>query len=448
MANLGDLFKDLGAKDGGAVQKTADGIGASLGIVADASGAVGGGVALLQAFGVLSSDDDEIKDMLNQIQQQLNQIQTELQQLKAQATASDKLQRMRDVDNGINPAVGVFEQLPAILSSTPLPTTDFKLTQIQTCVDAVLFFSDFDEKWQVVQSDMPYYSDSWNGTLAPSQTSDNLVFNYTYTLPQFMRAIYILITTIAALEPKSMSSYNDVFNKCINRLQTVLQTVETSGIVASRLPPTQEWTGWRIYNDDGSMLMYPYGAVEIYSGASLMRSYQNDFFDFENVDLAGFGPSMNNFMELLQLRITKEKKALFSQLSFPAVEQAITQLQQLAGQSAAAIAPYETWPFDEVTSLLNLTLAAPPRPTPPVIGSEPAGLEPALRNFLQHTPPYMPFPVFNDEREPGSGTHGPNPTMMHAAVKLPTTSLYTFLTGVSLREVADAGVIAHPTGSA
>ncbi len=102
-------------------------------------------------------------------------------------------------------------------------------------MESVLFFTDYDDKWQAVKADLPYYSDGWSGTLAPQADADGLVFNYTYTLPQFLRAVYILLTAIRALEPKSLPKYTDVFTKCVNRLAAVHQTI-TSGIVGTRMP--------------------------------------------------------------------------------------------------------------------------------------------------------------------------------------------------------------------
>src|SRR5690242_19479983 len=60
---------------------------------------------------------------------------------------------------------------------------DFKLTQIKTCLDAVLFFTDYEDKWKAVAAGLPSYSDTWSGNPAPRPDGDGLVFNCTYTLP-------------------------------------------------------------------------------------------------------------------------------------------------------------------------------------------------------------------------------------------------------------------------
>src|SRR5262249_5006256 len=158
----------------------------------------------------------------------------QLGQLEGQVAGSDKLQRMRDIDQGINPALAVAEQLPAMLSASPPPSQEFKLAQIQTCVGAVLFFSDYDDKWQVVRADFPFLFDPFSGWFPPplntAQPGD-LVFNYTYTLPQFLRSIDILLTTIRVLAPSSLGSYADVFARALRRLESVHQTVMQTGIM-------------------------------------------------------------------------------------------------------------------------------------------------------------------------------------------------------------------------
>jgi hypothetical protein len=413
MSNLSDLYNEIFTSNSTAVKYA----GNILGTLADVGGAVGLGLQIISA---LTSKDDELAGVLSAIQTDFGQLQAEL---KGEFAASDKLQRMRDVDQGINPAVGVFEQLPAMLAAAPPPTSDFRLAQIQTCVDAVLFFSDFDDKWQSVQADLPYYSDSWDGELAPPAGADGLVFNYTYTLPQFLRSVYILLTTIGALQPETLPKYKDVLTKCLNRLESVHQTIVTSGIVGTKLPPTSGWLGWQTRDaNTGALIEYPYGAVEIYSGASLVTSYKDEFFNFDDVDVKGLGPTVDNFMKLLELRITRQMKTLSTQLALPVGWQVINQLRKLTGQSVSATPLYEDWTFAEVVSILGLTL--PPPDQSPVVSNEPKGFEAAVKKFLLDTPPYVAFPL----RSPDF----PGGRAMHAAIPLPSGSLYTFLTGVSL----------------
>lgn len=352
-------------------------------------------------------------------------------QLQSQIAAGDKLARMRHIDAGINPAVAVFEQLPAILSSQPPVSQDFKLTQINSCLNSVLFFADYDDKWQAVAAGLPYYSDSWSGNLSPVAESSGLVFNYTYTLPQFLRAISYFVATVQALDSASMGQYAAVFNKCISRLQSIHDTVVGSGIVGTRIPsgpgtdPIIWMKDWEVPDTgSGQSVQYPYGAVEIYSAANNIISYGNylDWFDPEPEAPSRYpSPFTGNFFELIHLRVIRKMKELYVPIGMPAVRGAIQTIQKLAGQPVADQMPYESWSFDEVISLLHLTLS----PAAPGGGiqspwEEPPGLEEALAEFLRYTPPWGPPLETGEPMKPPP---------------LPSGSLCTYLTGVSLTPV-------------
>jgi hypothetical protein len=426
MSNLSDLIDAIEKSHSDAVNLTGD----ILGTLADASGALGFVQLTVDFIEGLTSQDLSLQNLLSAIQAGFSQLQ-------GQISASDKLQRMRDVDQGINLAVGVFEQLPAILAASPPPSEDFKLTQIQTCVDAALFFADYDDKWQAVQADLPYYSDPWTGRMAPQAQGDGLVFNYTYTLPQALRSIYILLAAIGALAPKSLPYYADVLTRCLNRLESVHQTIVTSGIVGMRQPNIYEvgtfdttdamsfTSNWLIETDVLHPVYYPYGAVEIYSGANNLRSYAGDYFPYWEVDLTTWwSVNANNFLTLLNFRVVRQMKALYVQIGMPAVWNVMNQLRKIVGQPQSADIIYSAWPFSLVESLLGLSLPPPSRKFPvyfPTPWTEPPGLENALRTFLLYTPPYEAYP-----------------NMPTPPVALPAGSLYTFLTGVSLQPVLEA----------
>ncbi len=434
MSNISELKDIIDKGDASALTTT----GAIFGTLADISGGIGFVQLAIGAIEGLISQDDSL-------QQILGTIQAAFTELQAQISASDKLQRMRDVDQGINPAMAVFEQLPAILAAEPPPSQDFKLTQIQTCIEAVLFFADYEDKWQAVKTDLRYYSDSWSGDMSPQAGEDGLVFDYVYTLPQFLRAIYILLTAIGALEPTSLQYYSDVLERCLSRLESVHQTIVTSGIVPMKTPrpldigmitvePIPSFTSnWLIDTDRLNPFYYPYGAVEVYSGSYILRSYATDAFNYWGADLSTWWlPNANNFMTLLDFRQIKKMKELYTQIGMPTVYNVTNQLRQLLGQPPQAQPIYSAWSFAEVESLLGLTL--PPLSwrslAARLLGLEPQGLEAALRSFLELTPPYVSFFVF--------GTNSDDPTFVADSqtvallpIPLPSGSLYTFLTGVS-----------------
>jgi hypothetical protein len=404
-------------------------------MLADFSGTIG----LVQFIIGLNKHDDQLKPVLNAIQ-------AGFKQLEDQIAASDKLQRMRDVDQGINPAVGVFEQLPAILTSTPPASQDFKLQQIQICQDAVLFFTEYDDKWQAVWADLPYYSDFWSGKLAPQPGGDGLVLNYTYTLSQFLRAIYIFLTAVRALAPASIIEYQDVLNRCLARLESVHQTI-ISGIVGTRMPTADaifnvspidpETGGWveeYPWRDFGPRVFPPwsYGAVEICSGASDVSSYMeynpsSAIPDFYAMPIPG---QWVNFSNLIQLRIIRKQKDLYRQLGLPVAWSAINQLRQLTGQPLLTDA-YDAWSVGEVISILGLP---PAQGTGIRGGARPVtyAIESALTDFLLGTPPYAGYYTWVSPL--GSPTNPPGDTWI-PPIPLPAGSIYYYLTGNSLEPV-------------
>jgi hypothetical protein len=430
VANLNDLLDALDKENVKGLTVGGD----LIGTLADFSGAIGAVQLTISAIESIFASDDGMKDALAAIQAGFNQ-------LGSQFAASDKLQKMRDIDEAIDPAVGVFEQLPAILATVPAVDQNYRLSQIQICEDAVIAFTDDESKWLAAQAHLPYYSDDWSGTLAPEPGSDGLVFNYTYTLPQFLRAIYILLTAIRALEPDSLSYYQVTLSRCLQRLESVHLTIVTSGIVESRIPglddvgtaPSPDASGFVMWTTNWAPgpTYWPYGAVEIYSGASNTSSYLTDHFNYFYTDLSlWWTVNANNFLTLLRFRLAVKMKALYIQLGMPAVRQVIDQLRQLTGQPPITDAPYEKWTIDEVAGILGLTLpeltAAESLLAPWM--TEPIRLEPALSSFLGQTPPYSSFYVW----QPGTGFDDPGSIVPVPAIPLPSEPIFTFLTGYAV----------------
>lgn len=347
MSNLSDLVQGITKGNKTGIEMAS----AVVGTLSDVVGYVKVGVDLVNT---LLSNDDEL-------QQVLTTIQKDFDQLTSFIAAEDKLERMRDIDVGINPAVTVFEQLPDMLDELPSLSHDFILNQIQTCLGAALFFADYNDKWQAVWRSIPYYSDQWSGQLAPDAPDDGLVFNYTYTLPQFLRAIYILLTTIGALAPTSLANYQASLRRCLTRLSAVHDTIVSSGIVGTRVPKPLE-VSYVVYPEPDSgkgpywdsdwwtygPIPWPYGAVEKYSGASSVASYFS-YILYKIVDPG------NNFVRLIQLRIAQQKKALYSQLGLPSVWQVINHLRIMTGQPPLADVPYEDWSIKEALGIMGLS---------------------------------------------------------------------------------------------
>jgi hypothetical protein len=372
MGNLSDLVQGITKGNKTGIEMA----GAVVGTLSDVVGYVKVGVEVVN---YLLSKDDEL-------QQVLASIQKDFDQLTSFIAAEDKLARMRDIDAGINPALAVFQQLPAILDRLPSLSQDFILSQIQTCLGAALFFAEHDDKWQAVWRSIPYYSDEWSGQLAPDASGDGLVFNYTYTLPQFLRAIYILLTTIGALAPTSLANYQATLGSCLSRLSAVHDTIVSSGIVGTRVPNSSFEVGranfpveepfdggmtpalWWETSWVASGLFWPYGAVERYSGASLVVSYP----DCYGIDLRP-RDTADNFIRLIQLRIAQQKKALYIQLGLPEVRQVINHLRSMTGQPPLAEARYEDSSLKEALGIMGLPPSASVR---------------SLRSVFEATPPF------------------------------------------------------------
>jgi hypothetical protein len=385
MSNLSDLMKDIFSQEGDTIK----GAGDILGTLADLGGSIQLAVSAVELF---VGQDSQLQDILNAITE-------DFQQVDQLISAGDKLARMRDVDLGINPAEGVFQQLPQILTGPQL-SQEYILEQIQICLDALNFFSNYDDKWQVAYGEFPYYSDGWSGSLAPSAPGDGLVFNYTYTLPQFLRAIYIFLTTVNSLAPSSLPTYAPALQQAAGRLQTIHDTVVT-GIVPTRVPGPFD-VGWvqdpytegQQYNSSWYTsnldLPWPYGAVELYSGANNVNSYITRVSPLLPdstcwLDLGFYSVGLpdpdyipeGQFLSLLELRIAMAKKHLYLQLGMLTLRQTINQLNQITGQPLLGGDSYNACRPAEAGAILGIDL---PTPGSTVLTT--------LSDWLAATPPY------------------------------------------------------------
>jgi hypothetical protein len=396
MSNLSDLMKDIFHEQNDAITKAGD----ILGTLADLSGAVGSvqlGISVVES---IVGQDDQLQDMFNAIM-------NEFQQVNQMLRTEEKLARMRDVDNGINSAVGVFQQLPAMLIEPHL-SAEYKLGQVQICLDSLNFFSNYDDKWQTVYQEFPYYTDGWSGSLAPPVPSDGLVFNYTYTLPQFLRALYIFLAVVNGLAPSSLPTYAPALSQAAARLLSIHDTIVT-GIVPTRLPgiwdvggveypysrAQQYISSWYESNQD---LPWSYGAVELYSGANNVDSYlarvsslmpsSNCLLDLMSYALAdrqhpNYIP-MGQFVSLLKLRIAMARKHLYQQIGGLTLRRTINRLRQLTGQSLLGGDSYDICRPAEAGAILGIDLS----PRGIDVLQIWSGIVSTLSDWLKATPPY------------------------------------------------------------
>ena len=415
MSNIGDLLKTLGADDSSAI----DVAGNLLGTLADLSG----GIGFIQLFTSLIQPTD------NQVQQALTAIQStidsDFRQLQGDIAAEGILAKERDIDAGINPEAAVFALLPSIVSDLATLPDSFILTQLETCFAAVQFFTDYDDKWVIPWASLPQYADDWSGAIIPPQSP--FVFNYTYVLPQFLRALYMFQTVLLALRPDALTHVDvqALLGKCLIKLQTVHNTM-TAGIVGTKIPTvgdvadidvSQDLQRWRaawyggplqpIMSFWNSSDLWPFGAVEIYSGLDNIQSY-TVFEPYEYLPPPDRAPLQQAFVDLVQLRVEERKKAMYKQLGLPAVRSVINHLRRLTGQPALTARAYETLSIKDAASVMGILPSAAP-----------TEFWSSLMALLGQVPPYDGGLLFPAEAQ---GSYSPTP--------LPTSflSLFTHVT--------------------
>jgi hypothetical protein len=355
-----------------------------------------GGIGFVQTFvNFIQPKDQLLQQMLLKIQQTID---SDFRQLQGDIAAEGILAKERDIDNGVNNGAAIFALLPTIVPELASLSEDYILTQVQTCVAMVQFFTDYEDKWVIPWAPLPQYSDTWSGTMAPPQ--QQFVFNYTYVLPQFLRAIYMFQSVVIGLKPSILvqQDIQTIFSKCAAKLQTVHDTM-VEGLWGTKPPGASDVAaigatgdhiqGWVSYwcGDSkpgrypgcgwGFADLWPFGAVEVYSSANNVSSYAA-FMPYE------FQPQVpavpESFLRLVHLRIEDRKKMLYKQLGLPTVRQAIDQLRVIAGQPVSTALAYETWSLRDAASILGISSTTPGEPG--------FGFFESLKTLLVSTPPY------------------------------------------------------------
>src|SRR5262249_3432223 len=137
------------------------------------------------------------------------------------------------------------------------------------------------------------------------------------------------------------------------------------------------------------------GAIEIYSGANTVASYQGELAD--RLDLSAWSAvERTNFFNLLQLRILRSKKELYTQIGLPIVRKVIHQLRQITGQPVLSGVPYEAWSVEELFSTLGIPVPQGTGNRLNIVFPENAAIESALASFLRETPPYISYAIIGE----------------------------------------------------
>ena len=297
MSNLEDLL-------GGVVGENSEAVhffGNILGTLADLSGAAGTIVGIVDFF--VSQDQNQAVAKLGAIQSTLA---ANFAALHKDFEAGNILAWENNLAGPLATALSELQSLPASLNQEPPVSNEFRLTQIENCLDAADHF-DTDSEWRVSYQYEIYYDDfaenlSWAGRMAPDPDSDGTVFTDRYILPLFMRVLNILVVVTLAYGEDFGSSYRDALRSLTRRLKTACDT-SSSGIQNVRLPTVAEagldWNSsveidannatdnrhyisstWSGDLDAGYYWTTPYwkswqmfGVIHIYSGYSALDNY-------------------------------------------------------------------------------------------------------------------------------------------------------------------------------
>jgi hypothetical protein len=444
MSNTTELINAInkaGTEDGDAVHF----VGAAVGAVADYAGFVGAIIGAINFLESLLVQDDQSKVALVDV---LNSIRDDLK-------AESLLQRLRDLDSVIAPAEGVFAQLKATLNAINAgkpPSEDEILDQIRTCLTAVISLGPAvgqQDKWTAVYNDQVYFPlpkpENWayeGGGIpsavfprtpsnpgpgqpftykgltfmyfcVPTADGNGLVFNYTYILPLFLRALMIFLAVGALLDPKFTENYSEQLRSIADFLLTQHDKIQKEGIV-NLWPPNADdaivplnkdvaltdqlqsglfidtrWDGATspspvpdsIFGWTGSPPLFPnyplgpdfrqsYGAVSLFSGYSSAGAYPPLDIppDLKNNPYPGViqRPADDWFLGFFSkylLRTLKRSKDVYRGIGLPAVRKTINRLRSLVGEAPLPGPSFGDWSLREAFTVLGYPenhLIAPP----------------------------------------------------------------------------------------
>jgi hypothetical protein len=272
----------------------------------------------------------------------------------------------------VSPAYTLLKQLDASISMNPPITSDEKNAQIGACMlaienltnpfqpdtiwnldydwqvfwtDAGIFYSSywtFDQDAQIWEG--PFFVDVGYGAQSPPPNPDGAtVFAYRYGLPAYLLAISCLLAVAGSFDQNfpANPSYQSLLADAASFLQNKHDQIKGAiTILTPFVTPTQPlgWTGVRIAAGQQPLAYSPaiieYGAVELYSGYSVIES---SYAIYDNDD-----PGWNN---KLQLRALRKAKNVYAAIGLPAVWTTINQLLKLTGQAQIPRPSFADWSF-------------------------------------------------------------------------------------------------------
>lgn len=351
--------------------------GSFLGTLAD----IGGALAFIETIVSLFNPDQEDQ----YLSQALQAIQQYLAQMFSDLEKSFQEQSWVNLSELVSGSSAVVQSLPALLTETPPPSADFRVAQVETClqpVDALsdttlrptgnFFLSTYDSmtyftdagafKWTTF-----YTNDDGNQAeetvdvgyelVAPPKPAGGQVFSYLYVLPYCIKAYAALIATGTALYPDfgANTRWQASLISFAQFLTTIHDTI-ASGIT-KLTPPSPALADWYQSTGVGNPIagilpsqgfppvygyQFIYGAVEVYSGfSSIILS------DFQNFPLSGTEFAI---YQKLQVRGLGEMIQAYKGVGLPNVWSVINSLYKLTQQPPLPLHAYAAWSFREIFS--------------------------------------------------------------------------------------------------
>ena len=185
------------------------------------------------------------------------------------------------------------------------------------------------------------------------------MFNYTYVLCAYMRSLMIFLAVGDALDSRFTQDYQAQFRASADALQNKLETIR-SGIVNVSAPTLKDLqalldTGGppqphrRIWDVNGR----PFGAVNIYSGASAVGGYSKFDQSLQNAADVNDTVGLLKFYAKYLVRTIGRSKEVYRQIGLPAAWRVVNNLRALAGDPPLPGPDFGDWSLREMFTLIG-----------------------------------------------------------------------------------------------
>jgi hypothetical protein len=411
-SNLGVLLNGLSITNSQAI----DTFGAGIGLLADVGGAIGIVGSVVTTVQMVSSwfnsQPDPLQPVLDQLQKDFTQLfnLVEAQHLETEGQTLAQLVGKAEAD---------FQTVQALLSSSSIGSvSDFeKRSNISDCLAPLDTLSDTtavpvigpfflapyvaDDAWTDAGQHMQasYMQDADNewiltrpvdtgfGTRGPTPTEDNQVFSHTYSLPYYLKAVFILNFVGVSFYPDFGTRYAAALSTFVTFLSGIHDTIVGAIQPLLAAPPGPD--GWLIGPDavipgmtldialsaDDSVptvfgVTFAYGAVEIYSGTSSVSSAG---FMYGDASL----PDDATIYRKLQLRALGASIKVYAKVGLDGVSDAIDNLNRISGAPVGPRPRFKQWSLRDAMATAGIA----PRTDGAFHLSD-------LYQFLVYTPPF------------------------------------------------------------